>query len=30
VVELEVVRGDAHRTVEVTLGERPEKALPEP
>ena len=29
-VELEIVRGDEHRTVEVTLGERPEKALPEP
>jgi S1-C subfamily serine protease len=29
-VELEVVRGDERRTVEVTLGERPEKALPEP
>jgi S1-C subfamily serine protease len=29
-VELEVVRGDDHRRVEVTLGERPEKALPEP
>jgi S1-C subfamily serine protease len=29
-VELELVRGDEHRTVEVTLGQRPEKALPEP
>jgi S1-C subfamily serine protease len=29
-VELELVRGREHRTVTVTLGERPEKALPEP